>query len=481
MKDNLIKSSAFLSLALLLGRFSGLLREWIISFKLGFSGDTDVAVLLLSFPDFITNLLLAGGFNIAFIPLLKRYSPSVAKIIFLKMLFCVGMLASGIILFLFLFPNLWLLFLAPGADFQIGKLRIPMLITFISIPFAMMSCVLTAYLNANGRFFVSGLGTFIFNFCIIFTLLICFNSHYLLVFLSLGILGGALLRFIAQQINQPKITPQGNVGTIFVDCCFIKDFLLASFCSSITIMVPFLARISCSFFGDGQIAIFNYANKFIEIPLSIFITSVGIVLYPLLCSLGNKEKKYHETIALQKTLLFSFIFLIFGFLFGENIFLAIYQYGKCTAGNVKDLYYALKHLLFLLPFAAIDTIFSAQLNANNHIKKVWYSSLISLIILVVLEVLAIKTKTLSMIYLGVVVFYLCRCFLLIKFGRGIVIFTGSFMKNIFCILLTSIFCVYFCTQCISSFPLKLFIEIFCGGLLLIHVYGIDFLKNEKII
>lgn len=481
MKDNLIKSSAFLSLALLLGRFSGLLREWLISFKLGFSGDTDIAILLLSFPDFITNLLLAGGFNIAFIPLLKQYSPSVAKMIFLKMLFCVGMLASGISLFLFLFPNLWLLFLAPGADFQIGEIRIPLLITFISVPFAMMSCVFTAYLNANGRFFVSGLGTFIFNFCVIFTLLICFNSRYLLVFLSLGILGGSLLRFIAQQINQPKITSKDSIGTIFVDRCFIKDFLLASFCSSITIMVPFLARTSCSFFGEGQIAIFNYANKFIEIPLSVFITSVGIVLYPLLCTSGNREKKHHEMIALQKTLLFSFVFLIFGFLFGENVLQAIYQYGKCTTGNVKELYYALKYLLFLLPFAAIDTIFSAQLNANNHIKEVWYSSLIAIIILVGLEVFAIKTKTLPMIYLGVVVFYLCRCFLLIKFGRGIVVFTRSFIKNIFCILLTSIFCVCLCTQYISSFPLKLFIESFFGGFLLIHVYRIDCFKDEKIV
>ena len=474
MENNLIKSSLFLSLALLLGRISGVLREWIISFKLGFSKETDVAVLLLSFPDFITSLLLAGGFSTALIPLLKKYTPDIAKAIFLKMLFYVGIFASLVSLFLFLFPKVWLLLLAPGIDFQIMKLKLPLLLTFISIPFAMMSCVFTAYLNSNNKFFVSGLGTLIFNTCIIIALLICSNETYLLIFLSLGILSGSLLRFKTQQINQPEVVSKVNWETSFFDFSFIKNFLLASFCSSIAIMVPFLARTSCSFFGEGQIAIFNYANKFIEIPLSVFITTIGVVLYPLLCSSDSKKKKYYETVALQKTLLFSFVFLIFGLFFGDNILQVIYQYGKCSEKNIMSLYEALKCLLFLLPFAAIDTIYSAQLNANNHIKKVWYSSLGALIILIFLEILAIKIKISSLIYWSIVIFYLCRSLLLIKFGNHIVVFTKSFIKNIFFILLIFVFCVYVCSWCMSSFYLKLIIEVFCGGFLVMYTYKIKF-------
>ena len=155
MQSNSLKASTILSFALLLGRFSGLFREWLLSFKLGLSQDTDWAILLFSFPDLITNLLLAGGFSAAFIPCLKQLPFQESQDFFLKILFWIGLFGIGICGIFILFPKIWLLLFAPGFITIANEIELPLLVTFLSLPLAMMSCVLNSYLNANNKFFAT--------------------------------------------------------------------------------------------------------------------------------------------------------------------------------------------------------------------------------------------------------------------------------------------------------------------------------------
>ena len=55
------RSAAVVAALLLVGRATGFAREWVLSARGGASGSTDLAIVLLTLPDLLVNLLLAGG------------------------------------------------------------------------------------------------------------------------------------------------------------------------------------------------------------------------------------------------------------------------------------------------------------------------------------------------------------------------------------------------------------------------------------
>ena len=57
----LLGSSTILSLAILAGRLTGLVRELQLAATFGVSTDADIAVLCLTLPDLLVNLLLLEG------------------------------------------------------------------------------------------------------------------------------------------------------------------------------------------------------------------------------------------------------------------------------------------------------------------------------------------------------------------------------------------------------------------------------------
>lgn len=56
-----IGAGAILGMTLLVGRFSGLLREVQLAAVFGVSSQADAAVILLTLPDLLVNLLLSGA------------------------------------------------------------------------------------------------------------------------------------------------------------------------------------------------------------------------------------------------------------------------------------------------------------------------------------------------------------------------------------------------------------------------------------
>ena len=66
-----IKNSTIVVASLILiGRIAGLIREWLLSSISGANAETDVAVVLFTFPDLIVSLLLGGGLSSSLIPYL---------------------------------------------------------------------------------------------------------------------------------------------------------------------------------------------------------------------------------------------------------------------------------------------------------------------------------------------------------------------------------------------------------------------------
>ena len=66
IKNSTIVVASFI----LIGRIAGFIREWLLSSISGANAETDLAVVLFTFPDLIVSLLLGGGLSSSLIPYL---------------------------------------------------------------------------------------------------------------------------------------------------------------------------------------------------------------------------------------------------------------------------------------------------------------------------------------------------------------------------------------------------------------------------
>ena len=74
----MLRAGLTVAIFVLLGRITGFGREWLLAVQSGASSVTDVAIVLLTFPDLMVNLLLGGGLTVLILRalLLKRKAGS---------------------------------------------------------------------------------------------------------------------------------------------------------------------------------------------------------------------------------------------------------------------------------------------------------------------------------------------------------------------------------------------------------------------
>jgi len=66
------RSGSVVAALLLLGRLTGFGREWLRSARAGASGNSDLAIVLLTLPDLLVILLLGGGLGATLVPVLQQ-------------------------------------------------------------------------------------------------------------------------------------------------------------------------------------------------------------------------------------------------------------------------------------------------------------------------------------------------------------------------------------------------------------------------
>ena len=88
---SILSTSLVLAATLLIGRVFGLLRETLLAMNFGISNTSDIAILMMTLPDFLVGILLAGGLSSALIPELAKLEPGQRLSLALKfgaLIFC---------------------------------------------------------------------------------------------------------------------------------------------------------------------------------------------------------------------------------------------------------------------------------------------------------------------------------------------------------------------------------------------------------
>lgn len=368
--NSLFKTATLLSVVLLVGRFTGFFRESLIGTRFGTGSLSDVAILIVTLPDAVINLLLAGGFSAALIPALKKASEREQKEIMHSVLFVCFAVFLCIAILIGLWHENFILMLAPSLDNNIITEQYRgFLLVYIALPLTAIGGVLSCFLNATQKFSVPAFGNFIYNIIICFYLFLLFSDEYKFLYFSSFVLFAVFCRLFFLSVFARSIFSWPIYIKLNNKKSLLRNFIFGMIGYGIYTFVPVLYRTFHAINGNGNLTIFNFSLKILDIPIVVFLTPIVIILLPKFSKL-----LIHDYIQFQKTLsivLLSSIILILtvmisGFFYIDTVVNLLFGYGKMTDTNLRAISETAKILVIALPFIAVSQLGFAALNSAHY-------------------------------------------------------------------------------------------------------------------
>lgn len=383
----LIKATAWMSFGLLVGRFTGFLRESLIAYRFGVTEKADIAVLLLTVPDLLMNLLIGGALSAVLIPEFKRLKSTQSWALFVQASCFVAVVSTLFIFIMSIYVTEFIHLIAPGISIPVLQksqniFRIVLWVT----PLTFLAGISTAYLQARENFFITAFSTFIFNLVVVIGVILFIHNTTSLYFLSVFIILGGFFRWFSQIFYVIQYSSGLNV----IQKCWLNRKLLIRYLhvlasGSLILFLPYIARALASYAGVGGIATFNYALKLVELPLGVCITIFSIVLFPKLaeCFSENNDISHGNNILIHGVrivTLLSIILMISLIYFSHDLAKFVFGRGTMNTNSIFEIS-ALSAVGFLslLP-QGISSLAIATFNAKRDTFTPFTISLLAVLI-----------------------------------------------------------------------------------------------------
>ncbi len=415
----LLGAGLLLSLTLAAGRLTGLLREMQLAASFGVSALADLAVLLLTLPDLLVNLLLSGGLGAALVPRLRGLPAPEAAALFRRTLGLATIAFSLAAVAIVAWPAGVFSILAPGlAGTDLSDHRFALAAVALAMPLTAAAGVTSAHLNAHHRFFVAGCGTLVFNLCIVASLVLASPRLDLPLALGVGIASGAVVRLVSQLAAVPRADWSIGASSGPIDRQFVHSFVAATAAASLMLLVPVAVRAMASLTGSGAIASFNYATKLVELPVGILISAAGTVALTRLSeahALGDgAAMRQQTTLSLQRTFLLAVSVALPSIAFADAAVTALLLRGQMGAQAVERVTALARIALAGIPFLALSVIAAAALNAQGRSATVLRATGWAVLLLPILAAPGLAMGAERWLMAAVVVFQMSHAALLLR-------------------------------------------------------------------
>ncbi len=292
-------AALLLGVSALASRLFGLLRIGLIAGHFGRGEQADIYFAAFRIPDFVYNILIAGGVIIAFLPLFSEYYSKnkekawqFTNYTLNTFLFLLVLLS----LIFFIFTPQLLKFITPGFSARAQSTAIALTrLMFLSPILFGVGSIFSGILHYFNRFLVYSLAPILYNLGIIFGILVL-TPFYGIFGVGIGVVLGALCHLLIQ-------IPAA------ISCGFRYKFLFSfrepAIRKIFRLMVPRMFAVAAqqinlmvitaiaSFITTGAIAIFTYANDLQYFPLGIIAIPFALASFPALSrawAQGKKEK-----------------------------------------------------------------------------------------------------------------------------------------------------------------------------------------------
>lgn len=283
-----------ISLALLLAsRLLGLLRESALAAAFGATGLGDVAILMLTLPDWLAGVLASGALAYVLLPAWARQAPGQQVASQRRVAHGLVLLGCLLALWLSLGPGDPVAALAPGlpAELQAEAVR-GLIWSAAALPLALLAGLWVTRLQHARDFTGLYAANLVVNTVLIATLATAAwqglrSPDTAILVLGTGLLVAMVARLawlLWRQRPLPRAAPQCEGSELPRP----SVWLWAAAAAGLPLALPFAARSLASQEGEGALAVFNYAWKLVELPQMLAIQLVAtLALGPISAALGR--------------------------------------------------------------------------------------------------------------------------------------------------------------------------------------------------
>ncbi len=376
----------------------GFFKEIIIAKNYGLSELLDTYYIAILIPAFINNVFMSS-YQSVFIP---NYILEIKDQKSLGSFQFTGMLVTLVISVLFfiisyLFTDYFLEFFFKGHDVEYYTL-IKKQFAFIapSILFWGLTSMINGLLNVDNEFKFSTFSS-VYTALSIIVCLLFFKTYLGDLVLAIGTLIGSILGFLSVMLVAIKRkiiflkTPDFKSKNIIVMFRQLPAKLTSSLLNGVN---PIVDQYFSAQLIVGSIAALNYGIKIPSFAISIGSIALGNVLLPYFSKMAvyNKEKLFGQLQKIIKyTLYFSFTATIIGILISFPIVNIVFERGAFDSNDSEIVSKIQQMYLLQIPFYLIGIIMIRFLTAINKNNFMVFTSSMSLILNLVLNIILMKT------------------------------------------------------------------------------------------
>ncbi len=422
---NIIK----ISLLTFIVKTIGFIRDIIIANKFGINFYTDAFYSSLKIQNLFRKIITESTLSYIFIPILSKYKlkknkENIEQLISTVYIILIFLLFIISILFI-IYSNKLILIISSGFKKNYKKLELTIKIFKYTIPFITLislSHFLASILNLWNIIFPIITIQLITNINIIlFSIFISKYFNIPIISLSIAIIIGGILQLTIQKIYIRQIPIKININKInFLHkgiFKIIKNFIPAILNILIYQISQIINNNICSYFIEGSISWIYYADKIIELPLSILGIITGTLLLPKLSNIYNKKNinKYNKLIEkyLQTILMISIPISILFIKLSKLLIITLFKYGKFKYFDVIMtskilIIYSIGFISLLLNKIFISCYYSQQnINIPNKISIfiLIFSQLINFSTIKIFKYIVISISITISSYLNCILLY----------------------------------------------------------------------------
>lgn len=280
-----LRAGALSLLLLVASRLLGLARETAQAAALGASGLGDVAILMLTLPDWVAGMLASGALAYAMLPAWAGRAPAevaASQRRLAWMLVGAGLLlGSGLVVWRHSVAQV----LAPG----LSPALVPAAAEAMGwvapgLPLALLAALWVARLQHEREFLGMYGANLVVNGILVITLALMAvgagaSEGRAVAILGLGLVVALVLRLLWLRLRlQPYNAPVLPTSDASLPGSMLWGW--AALAAALPLALPFAARSLASAGGEGALATFNYAWKLVELPLLLAIQLVASLAFP---------------------------------------------------------------------------------------------------------------------------------------------------------------------------------------------------------
>lgn len=375
----LARAAVLLSLATLVSRVLGLVREQVFAALLGAGFFGDAFTMAFRLPNLLRDLFAEGALSAAFQPAFQAARKQdgidaarrLASLVLTTLVVLVGVLTLAGVIFAPGLVDIW----AQGYSAIPGKADLTVLLTRIMMPFLLLvslAALAMGMLNAEERFTPGALAPALFNLATVVTGLGLWlggvgRTRSAAIAWSIATLVGGALQLAVQLV---PLWRSGYRPRLLVDVRDprLRGVMLAMVPATVGLMATQVSiYISSSFASqeDGAVTWLNVAFRLLQLPIGMFGVAVGTVALQRAADSASEADLQHAMDGVRDTLrrglrlvtFFSLPTAVAFFVLAEPILGVIYQHGAFTARDTAAAALALRYYsLGLLCYAGVKVV-----------------------------------------------------------------------------------------------------------------------------